>query len=286
MYKTVDTIRNVSNRNVHLNLSGAMMAEHTAVARRFAELLESLDLDRHGFVQAVDGAVTERSLYSILNGHRRPSRSLAVLIERTWGYRADYLLRGEDPAWRKADRSADTAFTADEAAILSALSGSPDIARTLRRDLDDSVLWTELWQRTGRMLQQLEQSDSAMLQPADRARVAFSECMAVADAFGELNTARYQRRLLHLVVSFISQVLDRMLAEQLDGVEGETFRSLLAEAEAAREILGKEEGAIRVALQAKVREPSPLSDLEGETPRTVAGRLLSNRIAEVLHRRR
>ena len=90
------------------------MSKHQAVARRFAELLEHLEMDRAQFVAALDDAVSERSLYSILNGHRRPSRSLAVLIERSWGFRAEYLLHGQGPTWAVAAETGSTRTPSDD----------------------------------------------------------------------------------------------------------------------------------------------------------------------------
>jgi hypothetical protein len=264
------------------------VAVHQAVARRFAELLENLQMDRAQFVAAVDGAVSERSLYSILNGHRRPSRSLAVLIERTWGFRADYLLSGTAPVWIAVDEGAGARSPSeDEAAILAMLAGSPELARTLRRDLDDSVLWTELWQRTNRMLVGIsDEPGGAGLSPADRTRIAFDECMSVADAFAELASARYQRRTLHLVASFIAHALEAPQTEASLGPEPETLKELLSEAEAIRERLAGKEQTIRTMLSERVSAPSPLAALHELSAEAAAGKLLSNRIGETILRYR
>lgn len=264
------------------------MAEHQAVARRFAELLESLEMTRAQFVAAVDDAVSERSLYSILNGHRRPSRSLAVLIERTWGFRADYLLNGESPVWAStAEGERTQPASEDETAILAVLAGAPELARTLRRDLADSALWTDLWQRTTRMLAAIgDTAESSALNPADRARVAFDECMSVADAFAELATTRYQRRTLHLIASFVLRTLEDLPAESAVAEEFATLKQLLSEAEAVRERLSEKERLIRAQLVARVDQPSPLEALDELVPGAVAGRLLAGRIAETLTRYR
>ena len=260
------------------------MAEHQAVARRFAELLDNLELSRAEFVAAVDGAVSERSLYSILNGHRRPSRSLAVLIERIWGFRADYLLEGQGPAWAVAeDGIPSQPQSDDEAAILAMLAGSPELARTLRRDLDDSVLWTALWERTTRMLEGIrEEAADGLLSPADRTRIAFDECMAVADAFGELVATRYQRRTLHLIASFVIRALEDLRRDP--EAESETLKGLLAEAESVRERLAEKERAIRGRLAARVESPSPLDELAEFAPASIPARLLAQRIGETLDR--
>ena len=58
------------------------MSKHQAVARRFAELLEHLEMNRAQFVAALDDAVSERSLYSILNGLVNTVHFLAKLSEQ------------------------------------------------------------------------------------------------------------------------------------------------------------------------------------------------------------
>ncbi len=262
------------------------MAEHVAVARRFGELLESLEMSRAGFVVAVDGAVSERSLYSILNGHRRPSRSLAVLIERIWGFRADYLLNGQHPAWVGVEEHGQNPpVSEDERAILAMLAGAPELARTLRRDLNDSALWTDLWQRTTQMLEGIRQTDgSSTLTTADRTRIAFDECIAVTDAFGELASARYRRRTLHLVASFVARALDDLPAETDTAQTADTLKGLLAEAEAVRDRFAEKERTIRNHLSERVRSPSPLETLNDMAPAAIAGQLLEHRISETLER--
>lgn len=262
------------------------MAEHQAVARRFAELLESLEVSRAEFVAAVDDAVSERSLYSILNGHRRPSRSLAVLIERTWGFRADYLLHGQGQAWVTLDDGGRSQPPSDdETAILAVLAGSPELARTLRRDLDDGLLWTGLWTRTTRMLEGIRnQSGGSVLSAVDRTRIAFDECMAVAEAFGALATARYRRRTLHLVASFVVRALEDLRTDPEAELQADTLKELFAEAEAVRERLAEKERVIRAGLAERVGAPSPLEELARLSPAAIPGRLLSNRISETLDR--
>ncbi|MEM8767680.1 MAG: hypothetical protein AAGE43_09575 [Pseudomonadota bacterium] len=258
------------------------MAEHGAVARRFAELLSGIELDRQQFVTAVDGAVSARSLYSILNGHRRPSRSLAVLIEHLWGFRAAYLLEGEGPAWRPAARTP-AAASADLEAVQAVAAQSPEHARTLRRDLDDAVLWTDLWQRTNRMLERLDDASEA---PAlERARQAFNECLDVADRYGELAACKYRRRVLHLVTAFMSRTLDSMAAGPAAENPAARFQALLTDVKAEESRLKLEEGTLRSALEDRARAPDPLLELDQVPADLIAARLLEARVGEVLRRR-
>lgn len=271
------------------------MARHDDVARRFAHLLDALQLDRAGFVRALDDAVSERSLYSLLNGHRRPSRSLAVLIERTWGYRADYLLRGTGEMWTEAPGSArgaggEAPLSDDQAAVLRVMSRSPDHARTLKRDLDDAVLWTELWQRTNRMLEEMaagaertrrDAADGPFAGAAfaDVARVTFGECLDVADAYGQLAAIKYRRRIVHLVTSFITRVAD----SQAPTLDSDMLEDLLRRAEGVERDLRASEDSQRQELVERAAMPSPLLELQSEkSPETIAGRLLAGAIARVL----
>ncbi len=259
-----------------------VMAEHGAVARRFAEFLTRIELDRQQFVDAVDGAVSIRSLYSILNGHRRPSRSLAVLIEHLWGFRADYLLSGDGPAWRSAGKSP-VAGNADREAVQAVAARSPEHARTLRRDLGDAVLWTDLWQRTNRMLERLDTPSEA---PAlERARQAFNECVDVADRYGELAACKYRRRVLHLVTAFMSRTLDSMARDRTGDLELARFQGLLAQVQAEEGRLKGEERALRSALEDRAVAPDPLLELDDVPADAMAARLLEARVGEVLRRR-
>jgi hypothetical protein len=240
------------------------LSSHPGVAERFRYLMESLGLDRAGFVRAVDGAVSEQTLYSLLNGHRRPSRALAVLIEKLWGFRAAYLLGGEGPVWAapmgpddQRDRSP------DELAVLEVLSRSPELARTLRRDLDDAVLWSDLWQRTQEMLEELERlaREAPTATFAELAREAFVESVWLSDRFEELVTRKLRRRGVHLVYAFLRHC-ENCLGEEAAALLPADLRSAAASREKQ---LRAAEDALRQRLRHHADQPSLLESLTPET---------------------
>ena len=229
------------------------MSSHPDVAERFRYLLDAIELDRAGFVAAVDGAVSEQTLYSLLNGHRRPSRALAVLIERTWGFRADYLLNGEGAAWSALETT--EADQPDQLAVLEVLSRSPELARTLRRDLDDAVLWSDLWQRARAMLEGMEEVSTKLPTPefAELARDAFTECVWLSDRFEELVTRKLRRRGVHLVNAFLHHFEDSLAAS-----ETKFTAALQAAGDAREKDLRQTEESLRQQLRDHVSTPSPL----------------------------
>ncbi|MCP5178945.1 MAG: hypothetical protein H6993_18500 [Pseudomonadales bacterium] len=216
------------------------MSTHNDVADRFRYFLESTGLDRDAFVAAVDGAISATSLYSVLNGHRRPSRALAVLIEHQWGFRANYLLAGQAPVWRAArGRLTPDRLSADEQAVLEVMSRSADIARAVRRDLDDTVLWADLWQRTQTLL--------ASIDSADVAHRVFDDCVQTSRQFQALLDCKGRRRFTHLVVSFIAHCRRLGVAGNLEDAQAITREARWQE----------EEQALRSALHARLGTPAP-----------------------------
>ncbi len=121
---------------------------HLDVARRFDRFLQEVNLNRESFAAAVDGAITSHSLFSILNGHRRPSRALAVLIERTWGFRADFLLDGKGEMWTQpaygSSHIGGTMLSPLESAVVEFMRGSVDNARAMDEQLEVAETWAGL----------------------------------------------------------------------------------------------------------------------------------------------
>lgn len=180
---------------------------HADVADRFAYLLETAELDREAFVSAVDGAVSARSLYAILSGHRRPSRALAVLIERTWGYRADFLLEGDGPAWTSEDtRTAGPSTVGNELveALAAYVGSGVDQARRLREALEEARLWDRLWRRTLRVLDGLEHLANEDVAAYAEATVGvLEECERLGERFGTFTGLRHEQRVVLLVEQYV-----------------------------------------------------------------------------------
>ncbi len=136
------------------------MPPHEDVAQRFRQFLDAVGLSRTEFAKAVDGAIEARSLFSVLNGHRRPSRALAVLIERSWGFRAEFLLEGQGEAWTKPAYEAPSiggaALAPGEAAVVDFMRTSADNARAMELQLEQAWAWWRGVQQLGRSTAPLE----------------------------------------------------------------------------------------------------------------------------------
>ncbi len=260
---------------------------HAQVAERFAFLLDALDLDRDGFVAAVDGAVTARSLFAILAGDRRPSRSLAVLIERTFGFRAEHLLEGRGPMWATADEAAQLdGLTASERRLVDFARRSVANARLLDEELTRAEAWEAMWSRAMGLLTDLEhlaRRDDPSGYP-DAATAALDECWRMADAFRAWTAAMDQRRVLHLTQLFVQRFLVQVPAElhargALDADDAEAVRAraeaLLSSLSEDDEILTSEITRAGQRITALTSEPAPLAttaDLAADLDR------LANRI--------
>src|SRR5213076_2843427 len=124
---------------------------------RFRYFLRARGLSREDFVAAVDGAITAKSLFSVMSGARRPSRALAVLMERTWGFRAEFLLEGRGPMWRAAPaRSGGSGLAPQEEAVVAFMRRSVENARTMERELARAESWERLFARAMALIEELE----------------------------------------------------------------------------------------------------------------------------------
>jgi len=184
---------------------------HAAVAERFRWFLESAGLTREAFVEAVDGAVTARTLFSVLSGARQPSRALAVLIERTWGFRAAFLLEGRGAMWTAPAAASGPephpGLAPQEQELVDFARGSVEGARALGRALEQARLWQRLFARTSRLLAELEECGRSQ-DPADRllyplfAKLVYEECHLIAARFEELESLHHKRRVHALTTAF------------------------------------------------------------------------------------
>lgn len=182
------------------------------VAERFAYFLEVTRLDRESFVAAVDDAIGARSLYSVLSGQRRPSRALAVLIERTWGFRADFLLDGTGPMWAtttRADTSPD-GLSASEREVVDFMRGSIENAKTIRIELEKARLWRHIFERTLVLLDGLERrrDDSGDDDATALIGLVLDDSHRSARIFERYLVALHRRRTMRLTVLFLDRYLD------------------------------------------------------------------------------
>ncbi len=205
---------------------------HSGVAERFRFLLDALGLSREDFVAAVDGAISARSLYSVLAGTRKPSKALAVLIERTWGFRAAYLLEGRGEPWHALGAEDPPRLAPVEARAVAFARRNPDNARALARDLELAELWERLFARTARQLGELDACGHAA-DPAVRAhypllaKLVYEECRFAARRFAELRTLRYERLVERLTTGFVERFMREIPRGLLDPADQERLSDAL-----------------------------------------------------------
>jgi hypothetical protein len=233
-------------------------APHSAVADRFRHFLEACSLDRDSFVAGVDGAVEPRTLYPILNGTRRPSRALAVLIERTWGFRADHLLDGTGPAWvgpPGGGTPPSAQLTRFEAELVTFVRGSLDNVHSMRLDLERGQLWERLFGRTAELLALLDAGDGERPSAAAVGAV-FDDCVRAAAAFERFTLAIQRRRALQLTLVYF----DRYLGGDGAGA-GSSRRAARGRAGAALSAAESQVDDARQQLEQILDLPSPLAML-------------------------
>lgn len=235
-------------------------APHAAVATRFRHFLEACALDRSQFVAGVDGAIDARTLYPILNGTRRPSRALAVLIERTWGFRADYLLDGIEPAWGTppAVDAVEPAgpVTDFEGELLAFVRRSLDNVHSMRLDLERGLQWERLFARTERLLETLDATAGDDGSHAAAIGMVFDDCLRAAAVFERFTIAIQRRRALQLTLAYF----DRHLAGGTGGAGASTQRR--AARRRARAALAASEAEVaecRERIDAILALPNPVT---------------------------
>lgn len=233
--------RAYSGRKRRTNGAPAAGRPHAAVAERFRFFLESTGLGREEFVAAVDGAITARSLFAVLAGTRQPSRALALLVERIFGFRAAFLLEGRGAMWTeprdaKGTEPRDAArarLSPAEQALVEFSRASVENARALARALEQARLWERLFARTTRLLAELEacggSNDAAerLLYPLF-AKLVYEECQLVAARFEQLESLHHKRRVHALTTAFTQRFVKEVPRPHLDAAEARELDGMLA----------------------------------------------------------
>lgn len=209
---------------------------HRDVADRVRFFLDAAGLSREAFVHAVDGAIGARSLYSILNGSRRPSRALAVLIERTWGFRADFLLDGEGEVWTDAQPLGPGVVALElspaESAVIKFMRDSVENARTIVAELEQARAWSSLFARTLALTRELDACGSSQAE-ADRrmypllAKVVYDDCRFMGSLYEQLVVLLHRRRIRKLSDDFLVHFLDELPRNVLPTERHGELRALL-----------------------------------------------------------
>jgi hypothetical protein len=199
-------------------------------------------------------------VYPILNGTRQPSRALAVLIERTWGFRADYLLDGVEPAWGGhpapgiAGPGAD--LTDFERELLAFVRRSLDNVHSMRLDLERGLQWERLFERTARLLEMLDTTRGNDHPHAAAIGMVFDDCLRAAAAFERFTVAIQRRRALQLTLAYF----DWHLAGGTRGAGDATRRN--SARRRARAALTESEAAVsscRERLEVILQLPNPIT---------------------------
>lgn len=190
-----------------MNASAALKDQGTA--ERFRFFLSAVKVGREEFLERIDNAITKSSLLSILNGHRRPSRTLAVLIQTLWGFKADFLLTGEGSMWQQPEAAdSDHGLSHEEVEIISFMRSSVANAEEIRSVKRKSEIWTTLFARTQTILDQLE----VLVQSKDFSQrgtypvmvaLALEDALDAAEYFGKYTSKFHEQRVLLLVERFV-----------------------------------------------------------------------------------
>lgn len=253
-----------------MNASAALKDQGTA--ERFRFFLSTIKLERDEFLAQIDHAITKSSLLSILNGHRRPSRALAVLIQRIWGFRADFLLTGEGGMWQQHESlDSDIGLSSEEKDIISFMRSSVANAEEIRSVKRKSEIWTQLFARTQVVLDQLEalvgsKHDGLRNAYPVMVALALEDALDAAGHFGQYTEHFHEKRVQLLVERFIDRFaveLPRQLLQPDEYKKSMDFiRPLLTRLKEERKLLNDSLKNCEQNLEAIRQLDSPL-DLGG-----------------------
>jgi hypothetical protein len=267
---------------------------HREVAERFRYFLRAVGLSREEFARAVDGAIEPRSLFSVLNGSRRPSRALAVLMERTWGFRADFLLEGQGEMWTKQPTVApalDEHLSPAEQSVLGFVRSSVGSARSLEGRLEEARVWNRLFRQ---MIHSARDVDACGRSTAEEdlrtyplcARVLYEDCVQMGALFEQWVTLRHRQRVHRLTDRFLRYFVHELPRRVLDGPDREKLDVMLKPVfEHRRQALRSLEESLRnleTTLENLSSLPSALGDVQttARTPSLRRRRELLERLAE------
>jgi hypothetical protein len=218
-------------------------------------------------------AVTSRSLFSLLSGARQPSRALALLIERTLGYRADFLLSGKGDMWTSPSRGAAASLSPLEHEVIAFMRRSVDNARAMERALEDARLWERLFARTRTMLAELEacaaDPEQRLLYPAF-AKLVYEDSRFVAARFEQLMALIHRRRVHRLTTAYLARYvgdLPRAMVKRRELAELEAMLDPVTRRRAERlRALDESIDALRTTLENFCSLGSPLPMLAARSP--------------------
>lgn len=259
--------------------------KHSDIAERLRHLLEARGLTRDAFLASIQHAVSPSTLFSLLNGHRRPSGSLASLIEQVHGFRARYLLNGEAPMWVAVEERAVAGgwtLSTEEQEVIRFMRTSHHHARELRQNLQQARLWTDLYARIEEVLAELaglaHSADEGMRRRYPlMSRLALEECQWHAGQYDAYIRAVHARRVQWLTTRFIERFLREMPRELLPAAEFATVEAMLAPLLVQREreaaVLADNAANLEANLAALARLGLPDAHVESALRHRPPGRL-------------
>lgn len=176
--------------------------KHSDTAERLHFFLAQQKLSRERFLQEIQNAITRSSLLSLLNGHRRPARTFALLLEWKWGFRADYLLHGKGEPWKSAS-SGKTGLSPLEQDVVTFMRESPQQAQEMQAALDKALLWKALFDKTERVLARLATVATHDVRYSAIATLTLEECWRLAALHRYYGDLLQARRVLKLTSRFL-----------------------------------------------------------------------------------
>ena len=176
--------------------------KHLETAERLHFFLAQQKLSRERFLQEIQHAITRSSLLSLLNGHRRPARTFALLLEWKWGFRADYLLQGKGEAWTSAG-TGKSGLSPLEQEVVGFMRESPSNAQEIQGSLARAMLWNRLYSRMDKALERLGTLDASDRQYPALATMTLEECWRLAAIHQQYGALVQSRRVLRLTQRFM-----------------------------------------------------------------------------------
>lgn len=245
---------------------------HRAVADRFRFFLSAAGLTKEQFVLGLDGAVSAPSLFAVLSGSRRPSRAVAVLIERTWGFRAEFLLRGRGEMWTTVVAVASPSsapargqLSAQEDEVVEFMRSSIENQRTMQRQLEHARYWSLCFRRVVQHLRDLDAlgasgsaADAAVYAPF--VKVVLDDYQLMLETHERLIALLDRRRAHRLLDRFVQYYLIRLPRDFLTPGQ-------FARLEPALEQIAKQRReSLRALEDAIARDGATVANLSGMPP--------------------
>jgi hypothetical protein len=156
-------------------------------------------------------------------------------MERTWGFRADFLLDGAGEMWTKPPAVApalDEHLSPAEVAVLGFVRSSVGAARSLENRLDEARIWNRLFASLLESARDLDtcgrsSSEDELLAYPVCARLLYEHCVQMATCFEQYTSLRHRQRVHRLTDRFLRYFVNELPRRVLDGPDRETLDVML-----------------------------------------------------------